>query len=77
MRDRELMDLDERFALGGRFALLAARFHFGNRDAEPLRERADRFLEANLVLQLDELEDVAADAAAKAVKEPAVAVDVE
>ena len=71
------MNLDERFALRGALALLAAAFQLGNRNAEALREVAHRFLEADLLLQLDELEHVAAHAAAKAVEEAALAHDVE
>ena len=66
------MNLDERFALRGALALLAARFQLGDRNAEPRREVAHRFLEADLLLQLDELEHVAAHAAAEAVEEARV-----
>ena len=48
----------------------------GQRDAELLREHPDRVLEADLLVQLEELEDVAADAAAEAVEESLVRVDV-
>ena len=74
--ERDLVHLDERLALRGDLALLAAAFQFGDRNAEATREHAHRFVEADLFLQLDELEDVAADAAAEAVEEALVRVDV-
>ena len=45
----------------------------GQRDAELLRQHAHRVREADLLVQLEELEHVAADAAAEAVEEPLVA----
>jgi hypothetical protein len=50
-------------------------FQLRNRDAEASGERSHRFAEVDLVLQLDELEHVAADAAAEAVEEALVLVD--
>src|SRR6185436_2466836 len=73
----ELVHLDERLALRRRFALLAALFQLRNRDAEACRERAHGFTEIDLVLQLDELEHVAAGVAAEARSEPFVLVDSE
>ena len=49
----------------------------GQRHAEPLRQHPDRVREADLLVQLEELEHVAADAAAEAVEEPLVGVHVE
>src|SRR5262249_30627376 len=45
-------------------------------DACLLREHLHRFGEADLLVQLEELEHVAADVAAKAMEEPLVRVDV-
>ena len=50
-------------------------FELGDRHAKPLRELPHGVGEADLLLQLDELEHVAADAAAEAVEEPAIAMD--
>src|SRR5687767_9935665 len=71
------MDLDERFALRRALALLAGGFHLRNRNAEACGQMAHRFLKADLLLQLDKLEHVTADAAAETVEEPAIAIDVE
>ena len=49
----------------------------GQRHAELLRQHPHRVLEADLLVQLEELEHVAADAAAEAVEEPLVGIDVE
>ena len=46
-------------------------------NAEALRELSHRVGEADLLLQLDELEHVAANAAAETVKKAAIAIDVE
>ena len=50
-------------------------FELGDRHAEALRELPHRSGEADLFLQLHELEDVAASPAAETVKEPAIAMD--
>src|SRR5215213_5515600 len=71
------MNLDERFAFRGALSLLAGRFDLGNWNSEPVREMPHRFVEIDLFLQLDELEHVAADAAAEAIEEAAFAHDVE
>ena len=68
--ERDLVNLDQRLALSGAFTLLAGRFHLGDRNAEPRREVAHRLLEIHLLLQLDELEHVAAHAAAEQWKKP-------
>ena len=47
------------------------------RDAEFLREHADGVLKADLLVQLEKLEHVAADAAAETVEEPLLGVHVE
>ena len=57
--------------------LLAGRFHLGDRNAESRREVSHRLLEIDLLLQLDELEYVAAHATAEAVEEAAFPHDVE
>src|SRR5688500_18458720 len=74
--ERQLVNLDERFALRRAFARLPV-LDVRDRNAEARRQMAHRFLEADLLLQLDELEDVAADPAPEAVEEAAVAHDVE
>ena len=71
------MHLEQRFALRGVGALLIALLHFGQRHAESLREQLHRIGESDLLVQLEELEHVAADAAAEAMKEPLVTRDVE
>ena len=75
MRDRDFVDLDERFPFRRRLSLFATGFEIGNGNAESLREIADGLLEADLFLQLHELEHVAADTAAEAVEEALVLVD--
>ena len=75
-RRRRLVHLEQRFALRGAGALLVVLLELGKRHAEPLRQLLDRVREADLLVQLEKLEDVAADAAAEAVEEPLVAVDV-
>ena len=50
-------------------------FQLGHGNAEPLRQMAHGILKAKGLLQFDELEDIAAHAAAEAVEEPAVAID--
>jgi len=57
--------------------IFGRRLGLGQRQAELLREQPDRFLEAELLVQFEELEDVAADAAAEAVEEALVRVHVE
>ena len=49
----------------------------GNRDAEFVREHPDRFGERDLLVQLEELEHVAAGVAPEAVKKALVGMDVE
>src|SRR5262249_15964360 len=48
-----------------------------DRDAELLGEHAHRVLEANLFMQLQELEDIAANAAPEAVKKSLLGIDME
>ena len=74
---RRLVHLQQPFALGGAGPLLVVLFELRHRHPEALRELLHRVLEADLLVQLEKLEDVAADAAAEAVKEPLVAIDVE
>ena len=76
-RGRRLVNLEQRLALRGAGALLVVLLQLGKRHAEALREQLHRVVEPDLLVQLEELEDVAADAAAEAVEEPLVAVDVE
>ena len=71
-----LVHLEERLALGRVGALLVALLHFGKRHPEALREQLHRIGESGLLVQLEELEDVAADVAAKAMEKTLVAVDV-
>ena len=70
------MNLQQRLALA-RVGLvgLAARLRHGQ--PELLRQQPDGLHEADPFVQLDELDDVAAHAAAEAVEEPLLAVDVE
>src|SRR4030095_11175145 len=49
----------------------------GQRDANLLRQHPHRVLEADLLVQLQEFDDVAADAATEAVEEALVGMDVE
>ena len=55
--------------------LVVGLFRFWNRHAEALRELLDGIVEPDLLVELKKLDDVAARAAAKAVKEPLVPVD--
>ena len=79
VRRRDLVHLEQRLAqrrVAPRVVAVALG-RLGQRDAELLREHPHRVLEADLLVQLEELEDVAADAAAEAVEEPLVGIDVE
>ena len=71
-----LVRLQERFALGRVRVRVAAADLLGKRHAELRGEMLDGVDEAELFLQLEKLEDVAADAAAEAVEKAFVAVDV-
>ncbi len=72
------MNLDERLALGGAFSLIAAALlDLGDWNAEAIREDPQRFAEADFLLELDVLEDVAANTTAEAVEEPLLLVDAE
>ena len=72
----ELVHAKQRLALGGVHA--AAIFsRLRNGQAETARQHPHRFGEAHFLVQLDELDHVAADAAAEAVEEALLAVDVE
>src|SRR5262249_44084529 len=69
---------EQRLALGTARALLVGLlFDLGQCDPEALRQMLHRIEESKLLLQLEKLDHVAADAAAEAVKEALVAVDVE
>ena len=77
-RGRHLVHLEQRLALRrARALLVASASQLRHRHAEPLRQHADGFGEADLLVQLHELDHVAADAAAEAVEEALLAVDVE
>ena len=69
------MDLEQRLALRGVGALLVVLFHLGQRNPEALRKKLHCVGKADLFVQLEELEHVAADAAAKTVEEAFVAID--
>ena len=71
-----LVRFQQGLALGRIGVRVAAAHLLGQRHAELRREMLDGIDEAELFLQLEELEDVAADAAAEAVKKSFVAVDV-
>ncbi len=71
------MDLQHGLALGRVGVRVAAAHLLGQLHAELRREMLDGVDEAQLFLQLEELEDIAAHAAAEAVEKSLVAVDVE
>ncbi len=71
------VNLQQRLARRRIVAGAVARFQVRHRDAEPLRQLPHRVLEPELLLELHELEDVPAHAAAEAVEEAAVPIDVE
>src|SRR5436190_72428 len=71
---RRLVDLEQRLTLGGARPLLVALFELGQRHPESLRELFHRVGKPQLVVQLEKLEHVAADAAAEAMEEPLVAI---
>src|SRR6185312_3686082 len=75
-RSRRFVHLEQRLALGGIRPLLVALFHFGQRHAKALCEQLHRLRESSLLVQLEELEDVATDLTAEAVEKTFVAVDV-
>jgi hypothetical protein len=77
IRGRDLLHLQQRFTLGRGVARAIARTHLRNGDAEALRQLPDRVLEADLLFELDELEDVAAHLAAETEEQAPVAIDVE
>ena len=76
-RGRDFVGLEQRLAVALALGILLAVLGFGDRHAGARGELPDGFGKRDLVVQLDELEDVAAGAAAEAVEEPLVAVDVE
>ena len=71
------MHLQQGLALRRIAALAPVARQIRHGDAEPLRQHADGVGEAHLLLQLHELEDVAADAAPEAVEERLLTVHVE
>ena len=75
----DLVDFEERLAQARVPLRIVARALglLRDGDAELLREHAHGVLEADLLVKLEELEDVAADVAAEAVKEPFSGFDVE
>ncbi len=73
---RDLVHLQQRLAHAGVAAhLVAVLARLGQRDAELLCEHPHGILKPDLLVQLEELEHIAADAAAEAVKEPLLRVD--
>ena len=58
-------------------SLVGGAFGLGDGDAELLRQHPHRILEADFLVQLEELEDIAADAAAETVEEALVGMNVE
>jgi hypothetical protein len=71
------VDLQQRFALAFRSLVLGRFRRIRHGNPEPPGKQPDRLRECHLVEQLDELEHVAADAAAEAVEKPLVRIDVE
>src|SRR5262249_3422472 len=65
----------QRFPQPGIAARLVAFDHLGDGQAEFLRQHAYRILKADLLVQFQELEYVAADAAAEAVEESLLGID--
>jgi hypothetical protein len=74
---RDLVQRDQALPLGVGVRIVARVTGLGQRHPELLRHHPHRLGEAQTLVQLDELEDVAADAAAEAVEEAALAIDVE
>src|SRR5687768_3116164 len=66
---RQFLYLDKCLALGGGVALVAVRFHVRNENPAARGEMTHVVMEDDFLLQLDELEDVAAHAAAEAMTE--------
>ena len=71
------MHLQQRLPFRDVAPLAAIGHQFRHGDAEPLCQHAHRVSEPDLLLQFDELEHVAADAAAEAVEEPLLPVHME
>ena len=72
---RDLVHLQQRLAQPGIRRALALPF-LGKRDAELLRQHSNGFLKADLLVELQELEDVPAHVAPETVKEPLLWIDV-
>ena len=72
-----LVHFQQRLALGCVGPLLVGGFHLRQRHAEPLRQQPDRVLESDLLVKLEELEHVSANATAVAIEEALVAVHLE
>jgi hypothetical protein len=70
------VDREQRLALARRFGVLPRILGFGDGQAGSRRELAHRVGKRHLVVELDELDHVAADAAPEAVEETLLAVDV-
>src|SRR5262249_8119234 len=77
IRRRYLVHFQQRFPQSGVAARLVAFDRLGDRHAEFLGEHAHRILEADVLVQFQKLEHVAADAAAEAVEKPLLGIDME
>ena len=64
-----VVNVQQRLALGGVGPLFVVRLELGQRQAEALRQLLHGILESDPLVQLEELDDVAAGAAAVAVEE--------
>ena len=71
----DFVNLEQRFAFGSARLLLVALLQLGQRHAEPLCQLFHGVLKADLLVELEELDDVAAGAAPEAVEESLVPVD--
>ncbi len=70
------MHLQEGFALGFRGRVATVALKFWHRHAETLRELTHGVLETDFLPEFQELEHIAADTAAKAVKEASITIHV-
>jgi hypothetical protein len=68
-RGCQLVDLEQRLTLRRARALLVALLELRDRDAETLRQLLHRVGESELLVELEKLDDVPSDPAAKAVEE--------
>jgi hypothetical protein len=72
---RYFVHLQQRLALRRALATVVGGFELGNRDAESRRKQLDGVGKADVLLQLDKLEDITAAAATEAVEESTVAMN--